>query len=391
MTDLQPLTVLYADDEHANRVVFTQTFKHRFRVETVADGAAALERLARDPAVAVLVADQRMPGMSGTELLRRAREAHPTTQRIMVTAYEDPKPILEVLNSGLAIRYILKPWVREEVEAALAGALELHRLRKDKIELEMRFFQGERFTTLGSIAAGVFHDLKQPLTVLSASLDLLRRYADLARELGARVERGEIPDIEASGMTLSLMAKDLPELAEDTHHSTRLMRSLNDSARSFLGQRDESSIGHPDAAVRSAVRLCDPQIRAHGNVLAVEVPERGIPPTPLSTTGLTQVLVNVLVNASQALAAGRDGKITLSVDVDEEGVRFRVRDNGTGMTPAVLSRVREPFFTTKEPGVGTGLGLYTTQRLVDAAGGRMTLESVEHEGTTVAIWLPRLG
>ena len=252
MKDFPPFTVLYADDEHANRLVFTQSLKHRYRIETVADGPAALERLARDPAVAVLVTDQRMPGMSGTELLRRARELQPATQRIMLTAYEDPKPILEVLNTGLAMHYLLKPWVREELEAALAGAVEQYRLRRDQVEPGK---PEERSTMVEGIAAGAFRDLEEPLNVLSASLDSLRRHAELAAELGRLVEKGELPDLQASGSSISRMFKELPQLVEEIRQSAGMIRALNENVESVLGRRDEGRGEDPVADPERAVRV----------------------------------------------------------------------------------------------------------------------------------------
>src|SRR5688572_13656076 len=121
MTDTRPL-VVYVDDEYPNRMIFEATFKSKFRIEIFETAAGALKRLDETP-VAVLITDQRMPGMSGTELLKHAREKHPNTQRVILTAYEDPLPMLDALNGGLAARYLVKPWTREEVDSVVNGCL----------------------------------------------------------------------------------------------------------------------------------------------------------------------------------------------------------------------------------------------------------------------------
>jgi signal transduction histidine kinase len=107
----------------------------------------------------------------------------------------------------------------------------------------------------------------------------------------------------------------------------------------------------------------------------------------MTTSGLTQVMVNLVMNAAQSLVV-RGGRVDLTVKPEAAGVRILVSDTGTGMTPEVLARVREPFFTTKPPGVGTGLGLYNTQRLINDAAGELAITSVPDQGTTVSIWLP---
>src|SRR6267143_756704 len=117
--------VLYADDEMANRLVFEQTFNKKFEVHCVESGADAL-RLLETKEFAVLISDQRMPGMSGNELLRRVREKYPSTERIILTAYDEVEPILSALNTGLVSRYIVKPWVRQELESAILGCIEIH-------------------------------------------------------------------------------------------------------------------------------------------------------------------------------------------------------------------------------------------------------------------------
>jgi signal transduction histidine kinase len=102
---------------------------------------------------------------------------------------------------------------------------------------------------------------------------------------------------------------------------------------------------------------------------------------------ITQVLVNLLVNAGQATAPG--GRIRLSTRPEGEEVWLEVRDTGCGMPPEVLSRLFQPFFTTKPMGLGTGLGLAVVHGIVTAHGGRITVESQPGQGSCFTVWLPR--
>src|SRR5688572_14277286 len=108
MTIADPI-VLYVDDEASNRTVFSLTFGERFNIKTASSGDEALRIIASED-VGVLLTDQRMPGMTGNELLERVRRDHPNVLRMILTAYSDLDPILKAVNDGLVARYIIKPW-----------------------------------------------------------------------------------------------------------------------------------------------------------------------------------------------------------------------------------------------------------------------------------------
>ncbi|HEX4461258.1 MAG TPA: response regulator, partial [Polyangia bacterium] len=103
--------IIYVDDERANRVVFEQSFAAKFHIRALPSAAAALELL-RNETAAVLITDQRMPDMSGHELLIRVKQLYPEMVRVVITAYSELDPILAAVNEGLVARYVIKPWDR---------------------------------------------------------------------------------------------------------------------------------------------------------------------------------------------------------------------------------------------------------------------------------------
>ena len=164
--------VLYVDDERPNRVVFEKSFAGKFRIKTACDGAEALAVLASEP-VAVLLTDQRMPGMSGDELLRVVKRDYAAVVRVVITAYSDVEPILAAINEGLVARYIVKPWNREELEQLLRWAIAAWEFSRDSAALQHRLLETERLATLGSIVGSVVHDLNQPLASMLMNCDRL--------------------------------------------------------------------------------------------------------------------------------------------------------------------------------------------------------------------------
>lgn len=382
-------TILYVDDERPNRIVFEQTFVDRFPIRTVASGREALETLA-SASVAVLVTDQRMPDMTGNELLEITKRDYPEVVRVVITAYSDLDPILRAVNEGLVARYIVKPWDQEELARVLAWGLDAYRMGQNNTEAQLRLLETERLATLGSINAAVLHDINQPLAYLTTNTE---RLAQLALSLPALVQLNDAHGHEIGPRdreNLTDLAEELPEIIEDMFAGCRVMSSLTGSVRNLLHpppENDQASSA-PLTPIRFALAVCrQPALKARGQ-LHYEGPD-DLPRVAIGATELIQVLVNVLSNAAQALERREQsgGRVVLAVTVEDRWLRMVVRDNGPGMSPQVLTKVGTPFFSTRTD--GTGLGIHQCRRLVERIGGSFRIESVEGEGTDVTITVPR--
>ncbi|MGN6105277.1 MAG: sensor histidine kinase [Kofleriaceae bacterium] len=378
--------VVYVDDERANRIVFEQSLSE-FNLLTAPDAQTALSLLDVHD-VAVLVTDMRMPGMTGEELLRIVKEKHPQTIRMVVTAYKDVDPILRAINEGLVARYIIKPWERAEVVQVLRWACEAWTFGRDSAALHRRLLETERLATLGSIAGMLVHDLKQPLMSLLVNIEHLRELALATPTLQVALERTQL-DPSVRRRLLELVGDLEPvttDLRTSTLHLTEMINSLRDLGR----PRDPSQPMQPIdplPIVRHAMAVCQEMTITARASIGYEGP-RTLPHVRMSPTELTQVLINVVANGAQAVAARGvpHGKVSIRARTNEGMLELQVRDDGVGMTPEVLNRAGTPFFTTRAE--GTGLGLAQCQRLIGTAGGRFRIESEQGVGTTVTIMLP---
>ena len=352
---------------------------------TFAEGALALERLGQGE-VALLVTDMRMPTMDGEELLRRAKAEFPNTMRMVVTAYSDIDPILRAINEGLVARYIVKPWVRAELIQVLRWGVEAYRFGRESKALQRRLLETERLATLGSVAGHFVHDLKQPLMSLFVNIDQLEELAKLAPALRGIVEKSDSPD---RARILDLIG-DLGPVSSDMAASTNHLSDLINGLRDFIKPpkvQPRNQTTDPLPIVRHAMSVCEELAITIGASLAYEGPQQ-LPKVRMSATELTQVLVNIVSNGAQALAAGgkHKGRVAIVARTESGMLELIVRDDGIGMTTDVLNRVGTPFFTTRE--AGTGLGVAQCQRLIGAAGGTMAMASEVGTGTTVTIRLP---
>jgi CheY-like chemotaxis protein/anti-sigma regulatory factor (Ser/Thr protein kinase) len=225
--------------------------------------------------------------------------------------------------------------------------------------------------SLGTLAAGVGHEINNPLAAVVANLDLA--VDDLSRIVSAHPEIsfGELPD----------ELRDAHAAAERVRHIVRDLKLFS------RVEEDKPGIVDLKAVVESALRMAWTEIRHRAQLKRDFQPVR---PVLANEARLGQVVLNLIVNATQAIPAGnaRDHEIRVVLRDEGEYVRFAITDTGVGMTPEVIARLFTPFFTTKPVGVGTGLGLAICRRLVDGIGGRIDVTSKPGVGSTFTVLLP---
>jgi signal transduction histidine kinase len=379
--------IVYVDDERPNRIVFEQSFGARFNLRALSSGQAALELLRNEPA-AVLITDQRMPDMTGHELLVKVKQLYPELIRVVITAYSDLDPILAAVNEGLVARYIIKPWDRAELEQILLWSLEAFTLGRQESALQLRLMQTERLVTLGSMAAAVLHDLHQPLTNLTINIERLAEHAKSLARFEPLLAESSLPKKDRAA--LQEILTEVPELARDLLTSSNVMSNMTVGLKQFLKAEPtpEATGVDPVPIINYAIGVCrETAVRARGR-LSYEGPA-SLPKVRIGSTELTQVLINVTANGAEALLARNKsgGRVAISASDLGASVQLTVDDNGNGMSAEVLRKVGTPFFSTRPE--GTGLGVTQCRRLVEGAGGTFRIDSVEGQGTTVTFTLPK--
>jgi two-component system, NtrC family, sensor kinase len=373
--------VLYVDDEPINLRVFEANFKHRFRVVTCGSGVETLERLRTFGDVAVLISDQRMPGMTGVELLEKARELLPDAQRMVITAYSDMQAVMDAVNRGQVSRYFVKPWVKEELLGALDEAVRVYGLTLRLREMQARLLQAERLATLGQVSAGIAHELMNPVSYLSQNVEVMRiELAAVSAYLTPRLL--ETPDAAAQEALA-----EIPHILDDIETGARHVRQVALGIRNQVRGQDVEEVSDLADVAGFVSKLARAEVRNRAQLVVrgTSVHVHGGP------VKLSQVLLNLIVNAAQAMdESTQGGRVELGWETEgEASVRVWVTDNGRGIPTELQQRVFEPLFTTKPVGVGTGLGLSICRELVAELGGSLTLSSEVGRGTTVEIHLRR--
>jgi PAS domain S-box-containing protein len=247
--------------------------------------------------------------------------------------------------------------------------------------LELSLVQADRLAALGTLAAGVAHEVNNPLGYLSSNLNFIEEgLAELRQALA-----GE-PGLARLARTLDECAEALAEARQGTTRIHNVVGDLKTFARG-----EDTGPGEERADVRRAlemsIKMAMPELRHRARVLwqPVEVPRvRG------SESRLGQVFLNLLLNAAQAIPEGAPGENTVEAHLKAEDgkVVVEIRDTGHGIPPENLKRIFEPFFTTRPVGEGTGLGLAICHSLIIAMRGELTVESTVGQGTCFRVVLP---
>jgi two-component system NtrC family sensor kinase len=238
------------------------------------------------------------------------------------------------------------------------------REKSQQAESEIRLIQSEKQASVGKLAAGVAHEINNPLTAVLTFTHMILRRTDLPDEVRS----------------------DLETVATQTERVRDIVKSLLDFSRQSAMAPEALDVNR---LVQESVSLLENQALIKG----IDLKFSGEPDLPLFILDHNQclsVLINMIINALDATPSG--GKVHIetrkSAAHGETGVKIIVSDTGTGIKPEYMSKLFDPFFTTKEVGKGTGLGLSVSEGIVHRHGGTISVRSTPGTGTTFTIWLP---
>jgi signal transduction histidine kinase len=322
-------------------------------------GTALLDLLQLIPSIEIVGITDRDPRAPG--LVRAKNLRIPVIDRVEELVYNHGVNLIMDVTGDPEVERFIQVHKRPETEVLSGSAARLlWELVRHEANLQAKLFHAEKLAGVGSFAAGIAHDINNPLQLIMGLAENLAEETDLK---AVREQAGEI--VEAVRRT-SAICRDLTQYARKTSARDETMVSLN------------SRLDEALKIARYAVSFHDISVQKHYEDGAAA---RGNPDEIL------HIFVNLITNAVQAMEQG-GGTLTLTTEIFSDGVTVRVSDTGCGIDPKVLDQIFEPFFTTKEPGKGTGLGLYNVKTIVTKMRGNIDVESRVNHGTTFIITFP---
>ncbi len=377
--------VLLVDDEPNNLEVLSVLLEEEFDVHCAADGHAALAVLRKVGPVALIVSDQRMPGMSGIELLTEVSRRTPDTIRVVLTGYSDLTPIIASVNEGAVYGFFLKPWNPDELRSAVRDAVWLYQARATvrhlvKVLGERRdemaktlgdlrrsdsdLLAAERMGTLGRFTSGITHNIRNSLSVMMNLLEIVQQNPGEAALL--RAAHTAFQSLDA----LLRLVRDINDLSRG---EIQLARRIPIEIRPFIGE---------------VIALFALEAAGKSRTIRIDI-EETVRVINIDPASVRQGILATLRNAAAASSVDRAIDVAICPGPEGHDLTFEVRDRGVGISTRLAENASRPFGAASQPGTEPdGMGLELVRLAAEAHGGRFTLSIAPGgQGTLARLWL----
>jgi len=383
--DYKRFAVLYVDDEEQSLKYFTRAFQDQFRILTAANAQDGLKLLEEHKdEIGLLMTDQRMPGEKGVWLLEKARQLRPRIIRILATAYTDMEAAIAAINTGAIYKYVNKPWDPPQLENTLKRGLEFFmvqrerdQLLKEKMSVLRNMMIADRIVSLGLLAAGLSHHIRNALVAVKTFLDLAP----------AKMEEEKM-DLEGLRN---------PDFWSDYYHNVQgQIEKINNLLKDLWTASEKPEFQFGDRVHLHEV-VADAILRLKDGFSAKKIEVENLIPASLPVLNVDQPkfcrLFDLLLK-DEIASLPPGSRVTLSAELldsaqpDKREVRVEVSDNGPGLPKEAVRLVFDPFVVRSDCPTEYGIHLMACYFIVHHHGGRIDAQSEEGRGTTFTLRLP---
>ncbi|MBU1341465.1 MAG: response regulator [Proteobacteria bacterium] len=420
------MKILVAEDDYVSRLLVKKAVKKIGHDVLEAENGLLAWQLFLEHKPDMVISDWMMPEMDGIELCRKIRGSDKKTYSyiMLLTAKDKMTDLVEVFEAG-ADDYIIKPFKPDELRSRIKTGerivtleCEHHELQEELIQknktldetlvhlkaTQSQILQSEKMASIGQLAAGVAHEINNPIGFVGSNLDalsdymgdvddLLQQYQQFLSALKESIPAGlsedlkkQIQDISEyeENVEIDYIRKDIPELLKDCKDGTGRIGKIVGDLKSFAHPgNDKQMLIDINKGLESTLNVVNNELKYKATV----VKDLGeIPMVEGFPQKLNQVFINILVNAGQAIK--EKGEIRIQTKKQDGNVVILISDTGCGIEKEHLSKIFDPFFTTKEIGKGTGLGMNIAYNIIEEHKGKIIVESTVGKGTTFTITLP---
>ncbi|MCY9846318.1 sensor histidine kinase [Vibrio caribbeanicus] len=276
-------------------------------------------------------------------------------------------------------------------------AMESEQLRRDKEKAEQSLLRSEKMASIGLLAAGMAHEINNPISFvyssvnfLSEQLHLLQTLSQLTQDMST--DPNNVENVKKvcewhKKQHISELMEEFDDIFGDLKDGINRINDIIGSLKSFTQESGQIETSAFDVikAIEETLVIASPEIKNQAQLRLELTP---IPMVRGNSRRLGQVIINLIINAGQAV--NEHGVINLSTEYDEnsQSIKIRVKDNGCGISEASLEKIFSPFYTTKDVGEGTGMGLYVSYSIIEAMGGSLSVTSQVNVGSEFTITLP---
>jgi two-component system, probable response regulator PhcQ len=383
--DYKKFAILYVDDEEKSLKSFARAFDDQFRILTAInaqDGLKLIEQQGEE--IGVLMTDQRMPGEKGVWLLEHTRQLQPRIIRILATAYADMEAAIAAVNTGAIYKYVTKPWDPAQLEQTLKRSLEFFlvqrerdQLLREKLSVLHNMMIADRMVSLGLLAAGLSHHIRNALVAVKTFLDLAP--AKMAEE------------------KMDLNGLRNPDFWKEYYQNVQgQIEKINNLLKDLWCASEKPEFEFTDSVklrdvVASSIEGLQATATAKNIEIQNDIPD-SLPAVKVDKPKFYRLFDLLLKDELATLPAG--SKVTLSARIqngspEKRDVIIQVTDNGPGMPQEALRLVFDPFVVRSDSPMEYGIHLMACYFIVHHHGGKIEARSEDGRGTTFTIRLPR--
>ncbi len=372
------------DDEEKSLKSFARAFQDTFRIFTAANAAQGLELLKEHKDdLGILMTDQRMPGEKGVRLLEQARQLQPRIIRILVTAYSDMDAVIDAVNSGAIYKYVTKPWDPAQLNETLKRSLEFFlvqrerdQLLKEKMAVLHNMMIADRIVSLGMLAAGLGHHIRNALVAVKTFLDLAP-----SKMQEEKLQPNSLRHPEFWGEYYTNVQGQIQKIG-------KLLNELGAASDKPSAQfSDELRL---PAVLSEVLERLKPKLDAQKLHVELDVPD-SLPSLYVDRAKFPLIFQLLLQDECVSLPAGATIQIKATAEsgaAEAPEIAVAIRDNGPGFPPETLQQLFNPFVPRSDSPSEYGLNLMACYFIVHHHGGSIAAESVAPSGTVFRLRLP---
>lgn len=389
------IRVLVVDDEDLFRRMIVDILKREdYAPDEAASGDEAIRKI-QENGYDVVLTDVKMPGASGMEVLEAAKREDPDIQVIVISAYRDADNILKAMRLG-ATDFLQKPIeVPAIIPNIIESASEKRRLRVENKQLlkhlasrtkeleealdtikqqQNELVHAERLKVLGTMSAGMAHEINNPLAFISTNIQTLEKYMQKSE----RIFNGEAGADELNDYKKNVSGI-LQGIRNGVSRVSQIAMALKTFARRDGGESQEASIND---CVNNATSILAPRLK---NIILHKDLKSGVGNIYANEQNLVHTIMNFIQNSCDAVEEAENPTVEVKTQLSDKYKILTISDNGSGISQAEKDKIFEPFFTTKPTGKGTGLGLSIALGVIEKSGGIIDIDSEPGRGTTVTV------
>jgi two-component system probable response regulator PhcQ len=383
--DYKKYTILYVDDEEKSLKYFTRAFEDQFTILTATNAQDGLKLLeAHKEEIGLLMTDQRMPGEKGVWLLEKTRQLQPRIIRILATAYADMDAAIAAVNTGAIYKYVTKPWDPPQLETTLKRGLEFFmvqrerdQLLREKMSVLHNMMIADRIVSIGLLAAGLSHHIRNALVAVKTFLDLAP--AKLEQE------------------NLDMQGLRNPDFWKEYYQNVQgQIGKINNMLKDLWTASEKPAFEFADrvqlhSVMAETLEGLKESLKAKNITVENAIPD-SLPAMNVDKPKFYRLFELLLKDEIASLPAG--SKIALSASVlnaaraDKQEIQVQVADNGPGLPKEALRLVFDPFVVRSDSPMEYGIHLMACYFIVHHHGGKIDAKSDNGNGTVFTLRLP---